>query len=99
MSLTVTLYTKPECVQCVQTKKLMEKEGIPFTSVDVSEDAEALDYIKNQLNYLGAPVVQWEAGGVVGGHWSGFRPDQVRELKVYVRDESVTSSLVGVNGG
>lgn len=95
MSLTVMLYTKPECVQCEQTKKLMDKEGIPFESKDVTVDDAAREHALS-LGYLGAPVVQWESGGVVGGHWYGFRPDKVRELKTYLTPAS-NERLVGSN--
>lgn len=96
MSLTVTLYTKPACVQCEQTKRLMTKEGIPFTPVQVEPGSEESRYLTEDLNYFGVPVVVWEAGGVVGGHWHGFRPDRIRELKVYM--EPATDQHVLVSG-
>ena len=71
---TVTVYTKPACVQCNATYKALDKSLVDYDIVDISADAEARDYVMS-LGYLQAPVV------VAGAdHWSGFRPDRIREL-------------------
>lgn len=72
--MTVTVYTKPACVQCNATYKALEKQGIEFEKVDITLDSEARDYVM-ALGYLQAPVV------VAGNeHWSGFRPDRIKAL-------------------
>ena len=69
---TLTVYTKPNCVQCTATFKALDKAGITYVKVDISVDAEARDYVM-ALGYLQAPVV------VAGDeHWSGFRPDRIK---------------------
>ena len=69
---TITVYTKPNCVQCNATFKALDKAGITYAKVDISVDAEARDYVM-ALGYLQAPVV------VAGDdHWSGFRPDRIK---------------------
>lgn len=73
--MSVTVYTKPACVQCNATYRALDKRGISYDVVDVTEDAAALDYIKG-LGYLQAPVVVTEAE-----HWSGFRPDKIATLE------------------
>lgn len=71
----VIVYTQPNCVQCDSTKRLMDREGITYTSVDVTEDKEAYDYVVG-LGYKQVPVV------VAGDqHWSGFRAERVKGLK------------------
>jgi glutaredoxin-like protein NrdH len=71
---TVTVYTKPACVQCNATYKALDKRGIEYSRVDISADRQAHDYVMS-LGHLQAPVV------VAGDdHWSGFRPDRIREL-------------------
>ena len=68
----ITVYTKPNCVQCTATFKALDKAGITYAKVDISVDAEARDYVM-ALGYLQAPVV------VAGDeHWSGFRPDRIK---------------------
>lgn len=70
----ITVYTKPACVQCTATKKAMDKAGLDYELVDISLDDEARDYVMT-LGHLQAPVV------VAGEeHWSGFRPDRIKEL-------------------
>lgn len=70
--MSITIYTKPACVQCTATKKAFDKLGAPYTLVDLSQDPAAREYIMS-LGYLQAPVV------VAGGHhWSGFRPDHIK---------------------
>ncbi|MCZ4553665.1 glutaredoxin-like protein NrdH [Gordonia rubripertincta] len=71
---TVTVYTKPACVQCNATYKALEKNGIAYDVVDITTNAQARDYVMS-LGYLQAPVV------VAGDqHWSGFRPDDIKNL-------------------
>ncbi|AFM20166.1 ribonucleoside-diphosphate reductase class Ib glutaredoxin subunit (plasmid) [Mycolicibacterium chubuense NBB4] len=71
---TVTVYTKPACVQCNATYKALDKEGVDYATVDITTDPEARDYVM-ALGYLQAPVV------VAGdAHWSGFRPDRIKAL-------------------
>ena len=74
--MSITVYTKPACVQCNATYKALDKAGLEYELIDISEDAEARDYVM-ALGYLQAPVV------VVGdAHWSGFRPDRIKSLAV-----------------
>ncbi|MFT4398093.1 glutaredoxin-like protein NrdH [Gordonia lacunae] len=71
---TITVYTKPACVQCNATYKALDKQGLAYQVVDISTDDTARDYVMS-LGYLQAPVV------VAGeDHWSGFRPDRVKAL-------------------
>ena len=72
----VTVYSKSDCVQCDMTKRLMEREGIAYTEINIEEDYGALMKVK-ELGYMAAPVV------IAGNeHWSGFRPERVKGLKV-----------------
>ena len=70
----ITVYTKPACVQCTATKKALDRAGLEYELVDITQDDEARDYIM-ALGYLQAPVVM--AGDQ---HWSGFRPDRIKEV-------------------
>ncbi|WP_167477170.1 redoxin NrdH [Nocardia arthritidis] len=72
--MTITVYTKPACVQCNATYKALDKVGVDYQVIDISENDEARDYVM-ALGYLQAPVV------VAGDdHWSGFRPDRIKAL-------------------
>ena len=72
--MSITLYTKPACVQCNATKKALDRAGLEYSTVDISMDDEARDYVM-ALGYVQAPVVEAN-----GEHWSGFRPDRIKAL-------------------
>lgn len=73
-SMTITVYSKPECQQCRATHLALEKAQLPHTVVDVTVDSVAREYVRS-LGYSGAPVVVAD-----GQHWSGFRPDRIKAL-------------------
>jgi len=69
--MTVTVYSKPACVQCTATYRALDRIGVPYEIIDISEDADALDHVRG-LGYMQVPVV------VAGErHWAGFRPDMI----------------------
>ncbi len=74
MSIKITVYTKPSCVQCTATYRALDAKGIEYDVRDLTTDEAALQAVKD-LGYLQAPVVT--AGDE---HWSGFRPDKIQEL-------------------
>lgn len=74
METTVTVYGKPACVQCNATYRALDKKNIAYSTVDVSQDAEALARIR-ALGYAQAPVVITDKD-----HWSGFRPDKIDQI-------------------
>ncbi|APT91996.1 glutaredoxin [Corynebacterium phocae] len=74
--MSITVYTKPACVQCTATKKALDRAGLDYELVDISLDDEARDFVM-ALGYTSAPVVMAK-----GEHWSGFRPDRIKSLAV-----------------
>ena len=72
--MSITVYSKPACVQCDATYRALDKRGLDYTVVDISQDAEALDMVRS-LGYMQAPVVVAD-----DTHWSGFRPDLIGTL-------------------
>lgn len=72
--MSVTVYTLPSCVQCESTKKVLDKNNVEYSVVDLSQDEVAYEMVKT-LGYQAAPIV-------ISGddHWSGFRPDKLGAL-------------------
>jgi len=69
--MTITVYSKPHCVQCEATKKRFTDNGVSFDVIDVTKDAEAMDLIISK-GFVAAPVVN------ANGDWfSGFNPDKI----------------------
>lgn len=83
--MTITVFSKPACVQCDATYRALNKHGLDFEVVDISVDEQALESVK-ALGYQQAPVVF--AGG---DHWSGFRPDKIKALVPMVAAAAATA--------
>lgn len=84
--MTITVYSRPGCVQCNATSRALDKANLQYEVVDVTEDTDARDYVMS-LGHLRAPVVVAD-----DRHWSGYRPDQIKALaeparpRVAIRD-------------
>lgn len=80
MSKSITVYSKPSCVQCTQTKKWLDRAGVEYRTIDISlpENAEILASIK-ELGYSGAPVVVVSEFTELDHHWYGFNPGKLAE--------------------
>ncbi|MGY2747826.1 glutaredoxin family protein [Arthrobacter sp. UYCu723] len=70
-----TVYTKPQCPNCDKTKSYFEAKGITYTSVDITGNPAALEYITTELGYSQAPVVINNRDDE--DHWSGLRRDKL----------------------
>lgn len=69
-----TVYTKPACIQCEQTKKLLDRNGVEYETVDITKDQEAFDMIVG-MGFQSAPVV------ISGDQsWAGFQPDKINAI-------------------
>lgn len=74
---TITVYSKPACVQCTATYRALDGRGIAYSVVDVTENAAALLYVTEELGYSAAPIVVIDDQN----HWSGFRPDKIAQIE------------------
>ncbi|WP_204771594.1 glutaredoxin-like protein NrdH [Lelliottia amnigena] len=73
--MSITIYTRNDCVQCHATKRAMESRGVDFEMVNVDLVPEAADALREQ-GFRQLPVV-------IAGEtsWSGFRPDMINRLQ------------------
>lgn len=72
--MTVTVYTKNNCVQCDATKRHLDKLNIPYDTINISENPEELDKLI-ELGYRSAPVVVTD-----NDSWAGYVPDKIDKL-------------------
>jgi len=72
--MTVTVYSKPSCVQCNATYRALDQKGVDYVVVDLSKDNAAFDHVQS-LGYRQVPVVEAR-----DDHWAGFRPDKIAAL-------------------
>ena len=72
--MSITVYTKPSCVQCDATKRSLDKLGLKYETVDVTVDELAFDMLVEK-GFKAMPVVnagdEW---------WSGFNPAKINGL-------------------
>lgn len=72
--MSIIVYSKPACVQCTATYRVMDQQGISYTVVDVEQDDSAKHRVTD-LGYRQLPVV------VAGEqHWAGFQPERIKSL-------------------
>lgn len=75
LAFVATVYTLPMCQKCDRTTQHLQKLGIPFKTVDLSEDPVARQHIKDTYGFATAPVVVTE-----DDVWCDFKPDKIKAL-------------------
>lgn len=71
---TVTVYGKPNCVQCDRTTAKLAKARITVTYIDVTENQAAFDRVV-AMGFQQVPVVVTDTD-----RWSGYRPDKIAAI-------------------
>ena len=76
----VTVYhIGPTCVQCNQTKRVLDSLGVVYDQVDLRQHPEITDAFKAE-GLLAAPIV------VAGEQkWSGFRLERLKALALTIK--------------
>lgn len=75
----IVVIVKPACVQCEATYKQLNKDNREYEIVDIYKDPAA-SYFVMSLGYLQLPVVIVGRIGRPDKHWSGFRPDRIKNI-------------------
>lgn len=70
----ITVYGRPECVQCEWTQKWLERLGHAFAYVDIDADAEARRTVE-AMGFSALPVVVTPSE-----RWAGFKLEKIRRL-------------------
>ena len=70
----IKLYTKTNCVQCIATKKELDRRGLQYEVIDLDEQPDLVQNLID-MGYQSVPVVQHG-----DDHWSGYRPDKLQAL-------------------
>lgn len=79
MIIIVTVYTAgPSCMACTQTKRHLNRRGIPYTEIPIDADETTLPAIL-ECGFTTAPVVCASVDGKETS-WSGYRPDRIDAL-------------------
>jgi len=79
----VTVYSTPNCPQCLTTKRMMDKKGIKYSEVNLTEHPEKLAEFMEQ-GYTQAPIVTTDIK-----IWSGFRFEKIESLAKHIASDRV----------
>lgn len=57
----ITVYTRPWCGSVMRVKRWLDQKGIPYTEIDVSQDAQAARHVE-ELNggYQSVPTILFD---------------------------------------
>lgn len=71
----VKVYSTPTCPYCVTLKRFLEQNDVVFEEVDISEDEEALEEMKEKSGQSGVPVIEIGEEVIVG-----FEKEKIKQL-------------------
>lgn len=77
----ITLYTKPNCPYCEQAKAWLNKNNLPYKSVDITENEVALQMLKEE-GHRTVPQIYLHGELFVEGGFTGLSkqdPEVLRE--------------------
>lgn len=77
--ISIVVWEKPNCVQCMQTKKEFDKRGIVYKVRKLTPKATE-KFI--ELGLMAAPIVETD-----DRRWSGFRLDRIKSLEYHLKSE------------
>lgn len=72
--MSIVVYSKPACPACRGTQRYLDKAGLSYDVVDVTENPKAAELVAG-LGYAQAPVVVADED-----HWSGLKIDRINAL-------------------
>lgn len=77
-SMEITVYTKKNCPACEATKKAMDRAGLDYEVIDVSDNLVQQRGLR-ECGFRAMPVVEVTDGEDYQS-WEGFRPDLIKKL-------------------
>ena len=76
----LTVYSKPNCIQCEMTKMWLNQNKIPYDTVDTEANPEALELLSH-YGWQTLPVVAIDDEiSDNSKSWSGFQIDKLEAL-------------------
>ena len=81
MTMKITVWVLPNCVQCNQTKKEFDKLGIEYQVRELNRNPRAVERFI-ELGLLAAPIIESD-----DRRWSGFRLNRIRSLSEHLKNE------------
>lgn len=72
---TLTVLSRPGCVQCTATYRALDKKNLEYSIGDALSEASRVITAEHKI--MSAPVVVVRQDGEITEVWGGFRPDRV----------------------
>ena len=82
MTKQVTVFSKYECGNCENVKRWLKWANVPYTEINVEDNAEALSYVKEDLGYQAMPVFEVTDTDGIKYAFQGFNAEELAKLKV-----------------
>jgi len=77
----ITLWEKPNCVQCMQTKREFDKRGIIYQVKRLDRSPKAVERFL-EMGLMAAPIVETDKK-----RWSGFRLEKIKSLESHLKHD------------
>lgn len=74
----ITIHAKQNCQACEATKKAMDRAGLDYEIIDVSDNTARQQALR-ECGFRSMPVVEVTDGEDYRS-WEGFRPDLIKQL-------------------
>jgi len=81
----IVIYTTPNCVQCMMTARTMDKHGIIYDKVDLTQHPDLIERFR-EMGHLSAPIVVTDRKT-----WSGFRLEKIKSLARFLASDAAKS--------
>ena len=76
----LTVYSKPNCPYCEQAKSWLDSNKIEYRTIDISEDTESLNMLREQ-GHKTVPQLYLNGEVLVSGGWEGLKTQDPEVLK------------------
>lgn len=63
----VIMYSKDPCPYCVNAKRLLKDKGVEFEEIDLTNNLDEMNRLKNELNWRTVPMILID-GKLIGGY-------------------------------
>ncbi len=75
----VIMYSKDPCPYCVNAKRLLNEKGVSFEEIDLTDQPEEMQRIKNETGWRTVPIIMIN-DELIGGYMDMKALDESGEL-------------------
>lgn len=87
----ITIYSKPQCVSCEQTKKWLERNGLEYKEEQLADHPDVVEEVKAS-GFTAAPICVTDQGA----WWAGLNLGQLKAYKAAEQYKKETAGGVDI---